>query len=800
MYVLLKNLAFLGWFDDDMTEEAREALRKKCLQSLAPIMIQVNATRHTKAGSPIYDNAGDIKGVGSFRIPNPAACDEDSAADFSEIATTEKNKAYCEIGASDNERAYLLSMLDRHPKWGNDLCHGADKLLRLLVDWASAKHVENDFVLTHPDLDLQNILIDKHGNVTGLVDWDGVTMVPRSIGCSFPKWLSRDWDPECYRWYCDRPSSDPSQYDHSPDQMNYYRQMYAQCFEAASTTGKTEQRLVCNQSTVRQSVLFDNLRRAVARPNSLYFIVFKISDLIRDLTSQTSFKSAANCIIGEVPERQSAEDHRVYESSALKRIAGHINAYPESQELEDSDEESKSLLAETTTKDSASTAGSNSKTSSEDSKSSCSTNLTSESSGTEEPLMIKSYTPHPALVFSDGSPGRSRKVAAIDKASREDVTITSNPLKLDQTSNLGSSAASSPGEMSSKSPSKLRRFCKSLHRNIATQRKKLYYRPSDSSGVDSVVVDGTVFGLVNVSKSFPATVATNSIRQASESKSPLGDFAVFQSAIVKVDAYPRANGSLEVREPSRASSHSDQSKTVASSNPVADQNQHKDIQGTSRGRESSSEISHNDPSASSETSSSPGSADPSIKHEGKVGLARRMGHILASTCETSDTNSDVSTVPCREIKKSHLQNTGSSKTKQVKRWLKDTFHKGRTSQVSSATSADSASYTPASANPPHISQISSMSVLGNVFQDIENEGTSSTKVPDSKKGPPGQYRILPSGAKAWDLQNLEPIDKELLKREGFMTHQIFKGLADDTLDEARMQRLKAGFLALLDSL
>ncbi|KAF2868548.1 hypothetical protein BDV95DRAFT_609474 [Massariosphaeria phaeospora] len=35
------------------------------------------------------------------------------------------------------------------------------------------------FVLRHPDLDLQNNLVDDEGNVTGIIDWDGCTTVPR---------------------------------------------------------------------------------------------------------------------------------------------------------------------------------------------------------------------------------------------------------------------------------------------------------------------------------------------------------------------------------------------------------------------------------------------------------------------------------------------------------------------------------------------------------------------------------------------------------------------------------------------
>jgi aminoglycoside phosphotransferase len=38
------------------------------------------------------------------------------------------------------------------------------------------------FVLLHCDLDLQNVLVDDDGEVTGILDWDSCSVVPRSVG------------------------------------------------------------------------------------------------------------------------------------------------------------------------------------------------------------------------------------------------------------------------------------------------------------------------------------------------------------------------------------------------------------------------------------------------------------------------------------------------------------------------------------------------------------------------------------------------------------------------------------------
>ncbi|KAF1943493.1 hypothetical protein EJ02DRAFT_433079 [Clathrospora elynae] len=56
---------------------------------------------------------------------------------------------------------------------------------------------ENEkFVLRHPDLDLQNILTDSGGNVTGILDWHEAVTTPRCIGyAALPHFLTHDWHP-----------------------------------------------------------------------------------------------------------------------------------------------------------------------------------------------------------------------------------------------------------------------------------------------------------------------------------------------------------------------------------------------------------------------------------------------------------------------------------------------------------------------------------------------------------------------------------------------------------------------------
>ena len=84
------------------------------------------------------------------------------------------------------------------------------------------------FTIHHIDLDLQNIVTDKKGVVTGILDWDGAFAGPRCIGpTAAPKFLVSDWFPE-------RPDQLPEKSNKSLERVLYmgymtehYRNIYA---------------------------------------------------------------------------------------------------------------------------------------------------------------------------------------------------------------------------------------------------------------------------------------------------------------------------------------------------------------------------------------------------------------------------------------------------------------------------------------------------------------------------------------------------------------------------------------------
>ncbi|CAE7219129.1 hypothetical protein P3342_013361 [Pyrenophora teres f. teres] len=79
---------------------------------------------------------------------------------------------------------------------------------------------DETFTIRHNDLDLQNILVDEEGNITGIIDWDNAIAAPRCIGtAAVPVFLRNDWFPSVFNGLRDSLSMAWN--------YHYYRQIYA---------------------------------------------------------------------------------------------------------------------------------------------------------------------------------------------------------------------------------------------------------------------------------------------------------------------------------------------------------------------------------------------------------------------------------------------------------------------------------------------------------------------------------------------------------------------------------------------
>lgn len=276
---------YRGWFDDEIPKARLEHFRVKALQSLAEAMAQLNHFTLTRGGALEFDTTGKPVGLRGAKVvdtigicnrgtgfENGSEADQDTAdhhhhhdghddtSENDEIENKEnrtdvcgkkKSQNYdngedeedeediiCEKGPFECPKSAFLFDLDRCDTVckGDEHTHGCYKALRMFIDLAfsDSNHRAGRFVLTHPDLDVQNVLVGEDGTLRGLIDWDGVASVPREVGCAqYPLWLMRDWVPYNYLYDIQegRTDEDAGYEESSPAELASYRALYAHFME-----------------------------------------------------------------------------------------------------------------------------------------------------------------------------------------------------------------------------------------------------------------------------------------------------------------------------------------------------------------------------------------------------------------------------------------------------------------------------------------------------------------------------------------------------------------------------------------
>lgn len=201
----------------------------------------------------------------------------------------DESAIFCELGPFADPKSFLLCMLDRRQPPLDTYSQGIYKLLRLFIDWipipAGAGRL--GFVISHPDLDIQNVMVSKEGRLCGLIDWDGVAAVPRCIGNErYPSWLTRDWDLAKYR-YGQESSAGTEMFEDSPEDLAFYRSMYLRFMELCLTARE-------DTKLTRNSLIVENLGIAEDDPSCTHEIGGKIFDAIVLHEDGGSDKSASD--------------------------------------------------------------------------------------------------------------------------------------------------------------------------------------------------------------------------------------------------------------------------------------------------------------------------------------------------------------------------------------------------------------------------------------------------------------------------------------------------------------------------
>ena len=198
-----------------------EERRSRILSTPAMAMAQLQSLKFDWIGSlQLNDDPEDISlGIGpcyEWNLPSRHAELQGQDPDIKEFGPFRTTTEYLNNLHDSQER-------DPHP-----VAVGCRELLTRMIA-SLPLSVENThdggndetFVLTAPDFDSQNFMVDEQGNLTGIIDWDHVQTMPLFLGyCRYPEWITRDGDPLFYSY----PSN---AMEGSPEQLRQYRQYYA---------------------------------------------------------------------------------------------------------------------------------------------------------------------------------------------------------------------------------------------------------------------------------------------------------------------------------------------------------------------------------------------------------------------------------------------------------------------------------------------------------------------------------------------------------------------------------------------
>ncbi|KAI4943645.1 hypothetical protein J4E91_009282 [Alternaria rosae] len=212
-----------------------EKKRLAFLRSLAQVMIQIQTLKFEAIGAPNFDDDGNLTGIGP--TCHWTHKDGDEAFKRPPAATTEEYFR-ARFRAKMKQMGIRFIDLLNKDEWEEDdglEDSGVRTILSLILHRQPAFRGSpgETFTLHHNDLDLQNILCDDEGNVTGIIDWDNAIAAPRCIGATaVPTFLRSDWFPE-YTFGLGIPPCMAWNYEH-------YREIYAAVIVEASDAENAE--------------------------------------------------------------------------------------------------------------------------------------------------------------------------------------------------------------------------------------------------------------------------------------------------------------------------------------------------------------------------------------------------------------------------------------------------------------------------------------------------------------------------------------------------------------------------------
>ncbi|KAL8762736.1 MAG: hypothetical protein Q9184_001330 [Pyrenodesmia sp. 2 TL-2023] len=284
-YILMQRIdglpLHLGWFNKQCDPDSLARFRERATEDIAKAMVQLNMFTYSKIGSLKWNAALMKYDVGAYRKVDHFADEPESTFTKQGPFIFPEEYFLCSLNEEDVTELSYQAQAER-------------KVLRLLIKWFfEATGDSFDFVLAHPDFNVQNIMVGEDGSLKGFVDWDGAATVPQCIGCEgYPLWLAPDWDPAYWNY---DPGSGPNpgsghvidenKHVMVPDELNYYRGLYTRHVEAA-----LRDLGLPNTSRTKVSGLARSLYIAANEPRSLPFNVNMVLEKIMRLTDIEEFE------------------------------------------------------------------------------------------------------------------------------------------------------------------------------------------------------------------------------------------------------------------------------------------------------------------------------------------------------------------------------------------------------------------------------------------------------------------------------------------------------------------------------
>lgn len=248
--------------------EENHSHRVRALTGIASSIAQFGKFSFQTGGQPQFSEGRTVPGIVSSRkVDSEAMLDR-----WFVHNDPNEDPIYIEVAPYSDSREHYTTMLDLHPQDGPVL-RGLQLLLRQFIDWIPDPISTNldPFVLSHPDFDIQNFLVTEDGDLAGIIDWDGVAAVPRSIGNErYPGWLTRDWDPAMYGYTISMEAGEEPEglWEDSPAKLAEYRKVYDGLM--------AEHRADGHPNFCRMSLITDNLAIAAHDPSCRNAILQKM--------------------------------------------------------------------------------------------------------------------------------------------------------------------------------------------------------------------------------------------------------------------------------------------------------------------------------------------------------------------------------------------------------------------------------------------------------------------------------------------------------------------------------------------